>query len=159
LEAQLVVALGRKGASTGEVLPGNPIIVDYAPQEQLLRRTALVISHGGLNTTLEALSEGVPQVVVPIANDQPGVAARMARLGIGEFIRFHQLTGATMREAVCRVMSTPSYRERSAHLAREVRRVNGPALAADLIETAFRSRQRVLRAPAAGSARLAKPTA
>jgi MGT family glycosyltransferase len=143
LEVQLVVALGRKGASAPEPLPGNPFIVDYAPQVALLQRASLVITHGGLNTTLESLSEGLPLVVVPIANDQPGIAARIAHLGVGEFMPIQKLTTTTMRQAVHRVLTTPRYRESSARIAEKLKRVNGQVLAADLIESAFTNRQRI----------------
>ena len=145
LDAQLVLALGRKGATAPADLPGRPLVVGYAPQAALLRRATLVITHGGLNTTLESLSEGLPLVVVPITNDQPGIAARVVHLGLGEFIPLQKLTAPKLRQAVIRVLTTPSYRERSAKFASEIRRVNGPARAADLIEAAFASRQRILR--------------
>lgn len=57
-------------------LPGNPIVVNYAPQLELLKIADLTITHAGVNTTLESLSNGVPLVAIPITNDQPGVAAR-----------------------------------------------------------------------------------
>src|SRR5436309_8309320 len=98
---------------------------------RLLRRAALVITHGGLNTTLESLSEGLPLVVVPITNDQPGIAARVAYLGVGEFVPVQKLTAGTMRQAVQRVLTTPGYRERSTHFAENLRRLNGPARAAN----------------------------
>ncbi len=143
LEAQLVLALGRQGAPAPENLPGDPIVVGYAPQGALLRRASLVITQGGLNTTLESLSEGLPMVVVPIANDQPGIAARVAHRGGGEFIPVRRLTAPKLREAVRRGLATPGYRERSAKFAGDLRRANGQAEAAALIETAFTSRQRV----------------
>src|SRR5207244_2301491 len=74
LDAQLVMALGVKDAPLLEGLKGDPIIVAYAPQLELLRRASLVITHAGLNTVLESLAHGVPMVAIPIANDQPGVA-------------------------------------------------------------------------------------
>ena len=110
----------------------------------MLRRAALVITHGSLNTTLESLSEGLPLVVVPITNDQPGIAARVAHLGLGEFIPVQKLTAAKLRQVVIRVLATPGYREQSSTVAGEIRRVNGPARAANLIEAAFASRQRIV---------------
>ena len=56
-------------------LPGDPIVVSYAPQLEVVKRAALVITHAGLNTVLESLAEGVPLVAIPLGNDQPGVAA------------------------------------------------------------------------------------
>ena len=61
LDAQLVVALGRSGTAP-EKLAGDPIVAGYAPQRPLLQRSRMVITHGGLNTTLEALTEGLPMV-------------------------------------------------------------------------------------------------
>ncbi|MFO5492781.1 MAG: glycosyltransferase, partial [Cuspidothrix sp.] len=75
LDAQLVISLG--GSADPEVLQGiagNPLVVRYAPQLQLLQKADLTITHAGLNTTLECLTNGVPMVAIPIANDQPGVA-------------------------------------------------------------------------------------
>ena len=84
LPVQLVISLGagldqqRLG-----VLAGDPIVVKYAPQLELIKRSAIVITHAGINTALESLSEGVPLVCIPIGNDQPGVAARVAARGAG----------------------------------------------------------------------------
>ena len=38
--------------------PADPLVVSYAPQLEILKRAALVITHAGLNTVLESLSEG-----------------------------------------------------------------------------------------------------
>jgi len=45
---------------------------------ELLKQTSVCITHAGLNTVLEALTQDVPQVAIPVTNDQPGVAARIA---------------------------------------------------------------------------------
>jgi len=56
-----------------EELAGEPIVVEFAPQLELLKRAALCITHAGLNTALECLSNGLPMVAIPITNDQPGL--------------------------------------------------------------------------------------
>ncbi|MEM9246017.1 MAG: glycosyltransferase, partial [Cyanobacteria bacterium P01_F01_bin.153] len=84
LDAQLVISLG--GSASPDVLPnlpGSPIVVGYAPQLELLRKADLTITHAGMNTTLESLNQGVPMVAIPITNDQPGVATRIAWTGAG----------------------------------------------------------------------------
>jgi zeaxanthin glucosyltransferase len=45
---------------------------------ELLKRATVCITHAGLNTVLESLAQGVPQLAIPITYDQPGVAARIA---------------------------------------------------------------------------------
>src|SRR6202023_2067331 len=84
LPVQLLISLGG-GLTPKQLGPlnGDPLVVKYAPQLEIVKRAALVITHAGLNTTLESLAEGVPLVCIPLGNDQPGVAARVAARGAG----------------------------------------------------------------------------
>jgi zeaxanthin glucosyltransferase len=76
---QLVLSIGPAlDATKINSLPGNSIVVNNAPQMELLKRAALCITHAGLNTALESLAQGVPMVAIPVSIDQPGVAARIA---------------------------------------------------------------------------------
>jgi zeaxanthin glucosyltransferase len=47
-------------------VPANALVVRNAPQIELLKRAILCITHAGLNTTLEALAQGVPMVAIPV---------------------------------------------------------------------------------------------
>lgn len=141
LNVQLVLSLGGGFLSEEELgsLPGDPVVVRFAPQMELVRRAALVITHAGLNTVLESLSCGVPMVALPFNNDQPGVAARVAWLGAGEVVSGRGLLGSArnLRSAVRRVLSIPSYKESALRLQESIRAIDGPSLASDLIEHAF----------------------
>jgi hypothetical protein len=79
LDLQLVISHGQRNAKTGVALPGNPIVVDYAPQFDLLQRTSAFITHGGLNSTLEAIAHGVPMIAIPFVQDAPGIVSRIVR--------------------------------------------------------------------------------
>ena len=138
LGVQLVVSLG--GGLEPEDLErmaGDPILVRYAPQLELVRRSALIVTHGGLNTTLEALSNGVPMVVIPITNDQPGVGARIQWTGTGEVIPVKQLSKEKLRRAVCAVLRDSSYRRAARGLQACIADANGLERAADIVEQAF----------------------
>jgi zeaxanthin glucosyltransferase len=138
LDLQLVISLGggQDPALLGD-LPGDPVVVGYAPQLELIRRSALTISHGGLNTVLESLAQGVPMVVLPVAYDQPGVGARVEWSGAGRSIPVGQLTVGRLRDAVRAVLGDPAYRERAGVLQASIEAVDGLNRAADLIESAF----------------------
>jgi MGT family glycosyltransferase len=135
LDVQLVLSMGG-GIEPAELgpLPGKPIVVRYAPQLELLRRAAVVVTHAGLNTTLEALAEGVPLVAIPIGNDQPGVAARIAYRRAGVVVPSRGLKAERLRAAIERVLSDPSYRAAARRIQTSIREANGLERAADLVE-------------------------
>ncbi|MEG4801455.1 glycosyltransferase [Microcoleus sp. ARI1-B5] len=135
LDAQLVIALG--GGATPESLPklpGNPIVVGYAPQLELLQKAALTITHAGMNTTLESLSNGVPMVAIPVANDQPGVAARIAYTGVGEVVSLKELSVAKLRSTIQKILTQECYKQRAMDMQGAIARSGGTKRAADIIE-------------------------
>ncbi|MGZ5983214.1 MAG: glycosyltransferase [Isosphaeraceae bacterium] len=135
LNTQLVISTGR-GVSPDTLgdLPGRPVVVPYAPQLELLRRAVLAVTHAGLNTVLDALSTGVPMVAVPVTNDQPGIAARMAWTGAGEAIPLRQATIQRLRTLVARVLSNPSYRAAAERVRDSIQAGGGAPRAAEIIE-------------------------
>ena len=135
LDAQLVIALGG-GVSPESLpeLPGNPIVVGYAPQLELLQKATLTITHAGMNTTLESLSNGVPMVAIPIANDQPGVAARIAWTGTGEVVPVGKVRVKKLQKAIKRVLTEDSYKKNALRLQEAIRRAGGVSRAADIVE-------------------------
>jgi zeaxanthin glucosyltransferase len=139
LDVQLVISLGG-GLDPEQLgsLAGDPLVVRYAPQLEIVKRAALVITHAGLNTTLESLAEGVPLVCIPLGNDQPGVAARVAARGAGVVIPRHRLTPGRLRSAVREVLENKQYRERARIVQAAMKRVNGLERAAEIIETVLK---------------------
>jgi zeaxanthin glucosyltransferase len=141
-ETQLVLSVG-KNIKPDDLrpVPSNAIIVSAAPQIELLKRAALCITHAGLNTALEALAQGVPMVAIPIGFDQPGVAARVAYHGVGEFVEIGDLTAERLSELIQRVRKNPSYRDRARYFQKVIAQTQGLDLAADVIERAFKTNQ------------------
>ncbi len=135
LDTQLVISTGN-GVSPEALgkLPGNPVVVSYAPQLDLLRRSTLAVTHAGLNTVLEALGAGLPMVAIPVTNEQPGIAARVAWIGAGETIADKHVTSQAVRAAVVRVRSNPVYRAAAERVRDAIRSGGGAPRAAELIE-------------------------
>ncbi len=135
LDAQLVISLG--GSATPEALgslPGNPLVVGYAPQLELLQKAALTITHAGMNTTLESLNNGVPMVAIPVANDQPGVAARVAWAGAGEAIPLSRVNVPKLRTAIQKVLTEDSYKQNAVRLQEAIQKAGGVSRAIDIVE-------------------------
>jgi len=134
-DVQLVISLG--GGHSRDLLPdlpGHPVVVGYAPQLELLQKATLTISHAGMNTTLESLTNGVPIVAIPISNDQPGVAARIAWTGAGEVVPLGRVNVDRLRTAIKQVLTEDSYKKNAARLQEAIRRAGGVSRAADIIE-------------------------
>ena len=139
LDAQLVISLG--GGLDPDVLgrlPGDPLVVRYAPQLELVKRAAAVITYAGLNTTLEALAEGVPLICIPLGNDQPGVAARVAAHQAGIIVPRRKLTVERLRSAILSVLNEETYRAVARRLQIAMQQIDGLEQASNIIEHALK---------------------
>lgn len=96
-----------------------------------------LISHGGLNSTLEALSFGIPLIVLPFFGDQHGVAARVAYHGVGEWLAPKKATLGNLGPLVRHVVTDPSYRQNASRMAAAIRGSGGIGEACDLINQAM----------------------
>ena len=137
-DMQVVLSVG-KNLNPGDLglIPSNTIVVRVAPQLELLKRAALCITHAGLNTALEALAQGVPMVAIPIGYDQPGVAARIAYHGVGEFVEIGDLDASRLSQLIRKVTSNPTYRDKAGWFQKVLAETHGLETAADIIERVF----------------------
>ena len=138
LDLQLVISLGgRCVPETLDDLPGHPLVVRDAPQLVLLKRADVVITHGGLNTVLETLMEGKPMIAIPIAYDQPAVAARLAWLKVAEVLPVKRLSTKQLRLALSKLLNNPSYRDAAREVQGKIQSARGLERAAEVIEEAL----------------------
>lgn len=135
LDCQLALSMGgsREPSELGS-LAGDPIVVRYAPQLEVVKRAAAVVTHAGLNTTLESLAEGVPLVAIPQGNDQPGVAARIAHHDAGVVVPLRKLSPKRLRSAIEAVLIEESYRIAARRIQAAMRAVDAVGTAVDVIE-------------------------
>ena len=115
-------------------VPNNAIIVKRAPQLELLKQASACITHAGLNTVLESLAQGVPQVAIPVTYDQPGVAARIAYKQTGVVTSLDKLTADHLSTLLNKVLNDPTYRDNARKLKEAIAKANGLSVAADLVE-------------------------
>jgi MGT family glycosyltransferase len=112
----------------------NVLVVATADHDDLMRRAALVVTHGGHGTLMRALKHGLPMVVVPgFASDQPINAAAAANWGVGRALP-GDATAEMIREAVRDVLASPSCRDAARAISRQLEDVDGARNAADEIE-------------------------
>lgn len=145
LGCQLVVSLGNDASEMKQKLPSWPIVVNVAPQLELLKRAVLTITHAGLNTALESLVNGVPMVAIPITNDQPAVASRIRFAGIGKVVSLQGLNVAKLRSAVSKVLEQDEFRDNATKLGKRIAEAGGACRAAEIVEHTLASKGPVFR--------------
>jgi len=107
---------------------------EFLPQTKLLPLADLVITHGGNNTTTEALHFGKPMIVLPLFWDQYDNAQRVHERGFGLRIDPYRFTPEELATAVQTLLGDAELRERTAAVGADIRSRSGLASAADVIE-------------------------
>ncbi len=140
---QFVLAVGGQldPKQLGDI-PVNVVVVSHAPQIEVLKRSSLCVTHAGLNTALESLSCGVPMLALPITNDQPGVAARIANKKVGVVISPDQASPENFVTAIKRVLGDSTFRDNVQGVQAAIRRADGLSTAAGILEAAFELEER-----------------
>lgn len=135
LDVQLAIAHnGSLDREAIAALPGRPLAVNFAPQREVMDRACLTLTHAGLNTVLDSLAAATPMVAMPIAYEQPAIAARVKASGAGISISLSRLTPARLREGIREVLLESSYRDRARCAAHEIREAGGSRKAASIVE-------------------------
>lgn len=124
-----------KGALHEEIkLPDNMWGAEFVPQTKIIPLCDLVITHGGNNTTTEALHFGKPMIALPLFWDQYDNAQRVDELGYGVRLSTYTFTDEELTGAVARLLGDAELRAGLAAAGEEIRRRDGLRKAADLIE-------------------------
>lgn len=116
------------------------MITDYAPYSQVFPRASIIVHHGGVGTTAQALRAGRPQLIVPCLVDQPDNADRVVRLGAGRTLARKHYRAARVAAELLALADHPHYAARAANVAETIASEDGAAAAADVIvESLIRS--------------------
>ncbi|MHA7581635.1 macrolide family glycosyltransferase [Paenibacillus vandeheii] len=130
----IVMSAGEKTpmADLGEI-PENFIVKRYVPQMDVLQCAKLFITHGGMNSTNEALYFGVPLIILPQSADQPIIAEQVASRGAGIRLSMQTLTARQLREAVDHVLNVSDFKTAAANLRESFQKSGGYHCAVDAI--------------------------
>ncbi|MGE2832452.1 glycosyltransferase [Mycobacterium sp. SMC-4] len=138
----VVVSTGGRPLDTLPPLPANVRAAEYLPYDELLPRTDVFVTNGGYGGVQYALRYGVPIVATGGKEDKPEVGARVAWSGVGLQIRRDRPAVRTLRRAVRRVLSEPSFRAASHRIAADMADSGGYRVLTDVIDDAAGNRVR-----------------
>jgi rhamnosyltransferase subunit B len=92
----------------------------YLPFSRILPRAAALVHHGGIGTIAQAIAAGIPQVIRPMAHDQPDNAARVEKLGIGLTLSPKKSNAATLAEKIRKLITSKSVLDRCKTYAQRI---------------------------------------
>jgi len=102
------VFVSRQSQQMPDDLPKEILYQPYADFSQLLPHASVFIYHGGIGSLAQATAAGVPQLIMPLSQDQPDNAARIRRLGLGDSIEPHQFKPKIVAQKIERLSSDPN---------------------------------------------------
>ena len=108
----------------------------FLPYRAVMKHAALVITHGGSNTVLDALACGVPLLIRPVGFDQPGNLARVRHHRLGEKLASPRRTGM-IAEQIRRLIGDEAMKRRCRAVATALERGGGAERAASIVEAAL----------------------
>ena len=113
---------------------GNMIGAEFLPQTSIIPLVDLVITHGGNNTTTEAMHFGKPMIVLPLFWDQYDNAQRVDEQGFGVRLDTYRFTDEELFAAIDRLLHDKALHDRLDEVGRTIRASDGVRVAADAVE-------------------------
>jgi rhamnosyltransferase subunit B len=135
LKRRAILLTGAPPGNLGTV-PDTIRIFDYLPYSAVFPRAAAVVHSGGIGTLAQALAAGRPQLIVPVAFDQPDNARRTTAIGVARSIPFSRATDTVMARELEVLLATPGYASRARTVGGDVASEDGARTAAGALEKA-----------------------
>ena len=134
----LISTGGKIKSNSFGALPTNISIQSWVPQVAVLKRAALFITHGGVNSVHDGLYFGVPLLLVPQQGEQTIIAMRVAELGAGLVLDKAHLSADLLRANAMCLLSEPRFKAEAHRIGDSFRAAGGVAKGADEIEGILR---------------------
>jgi len=100
-------------------LPAGVRHFGFVPLSQLLPRAAAFVHHGGIGSCAQGLAAGLPQLLMPMAYDQPDNAARLKRLGVADSLAPKKFQGPTVARVLERLLVNKKIDQHCQHWAQQ----------------------------------------
>ena len=114
-------------------LPSSIRVFRYLPYSSAFPHAAAIVHPGGIGTLAQALAAGRPQLIVPVAFDQPDNARHAVALGTARSVPFRKATGDAMARELSPLLGQAGYAARAASLARAIGAEDAAGTACDAL--------------------------
>jgi zeaxanthin glucosyltransferase len=113
LDVRVAIATGATDPSELGLIPDSWLVRAFLPQVTVLARSALAVSHGGNNSVTEAMTAGVPLLLLPFSTDQFAGAAAVEAAGFGLSLTPNTVTADELRVAMAGLLALDGDARRS----------------------------------------------
>jgi len=114
--------------------PANAMLVSHAPQIELLKRSALMVGHGGFSSVKECVYMGVPMLLVPLSYDEPGNAARVVYHKMGLRLQLEEVSAGTLGQCMDKLLGDAEYRDNARRMSQKFVEIEERSPACQIIE-------------------------
>jgi UDP:flavonoid glycosyltransferase YjiC (YdhE family) len=128
------VLLTRHTEQVPQPLPDSIRHFDYVPFGQLLPHAAAMVHHGGIGTLAQGIATGIPQLIVPMVNDQPDNAQRLKMLGVGDSLKPSEFSASTAARKLHGLLLSSEIAIRCRALAHRLNPADARQQACELVE-------------------------
>jgi UDP:flavonoid glycosyltransferase YjiC (YdhE family) len=127
--------LGRRailitGPTSPKLLSEGIKAFSYLPYSKVFPAASVVVHQGGTGTLAQALRAGRPQLILPLAFDQPDNANRATALGLARAIPFWKAKSQRLVTELKQLLWNSDYAAKAHAVAQELTKVNGAEFAA-----------------------------
>ncbi|OGA24414.1 MAG: hypothetical protein A3I02_05905 [Betaproteobacteria bacterium RIFCSPLOWO2_02_FULL_67_26] len=136
LRRRAILLTGNPPEALGAAPPTIKVF-QYLPYSAVFPRAAAVVHSCGIGTLAQALAAGRPQLIVPVAFDQPDNARRAAALGVARSIPFAKASAGALARELAALLAAPHYAARAQDLGARVSKEDGARGAAGALEKYF----------------------
>jgi MGT family glycosyltransferase len=132
----VIVTTGSRSPSAVQIdpLPSNVRVERFVPYAHLMPHVDLLLTNGGYGSIQIALAHGVPVIAIGKTEDKAEIANRVEWAGVGIGLKVRIPTVAQIRDAVTRVITTPTYAARAEAMRYELAGLDAATSGADLLE-------------------------
>jgi rhamnosyltransferase subunit B len=115
-------------------LPKHVITAAYLPFRELMPHALAIVHHGGIGTTSQTISAGLPQIVCPMAFDQFDNGGIVQRAGCGRILPMTRVNADRLTRALSEVLHNQSVLDKAKLRQHQVRQEwASPEKLADLV--------------------------
>jgi len=116
LEVEALVTTGPAVAPESLKASGNTTVLGFVSHDAGLPSADLLVTHAGHGTVMAGTTHGAPMLCFPMGRDQPMIADRVARLGLGA-VASPEAAVAEIQQAIATILADAGARQRARDFA------------------------------------------